>query len=122
MAIVPSELPPEEIAKVEAIINAEIDLGQAYRLGFLDGEAGIDQNGFAYFKQFSPQWHEYNRGYEAGTRLYTQRTGKPRRCLIAGHRRLDIETIDALSPFAGAFQGEYKDVLPDYQRDDWIGM
>ena len=119
MAILPATIPTSEI------IDAAMDAADvAYKFGYDDGVAGLDQAPSTLFVPSTPQWHAYNEGYADGSKLYVKRTGKPRKVLVAApnHRTLTLETIEALTdPFLGAFQGDYKDVRPDYQRDDYIG-
>lgn len=116
MAILPSDTPLSEI------IDATMDATDvARKFGYDDGVAGIDQCGSVYFTANTPAWHAYNEGYRDGTRAFVAKTGKTRRCIVAGHRRLDIETIDALSPFAGAFQGDYSDATGNLRDEPGYG-
>lgn len=117
MSSIPSQ------SSITEIIDAAIDATDvARKFGYDDGSAGIDQCGSVYFPANTPAWHAYNEGYRAGTLIFVARTGKTRRCIIAGHRRLDVETIDALNPFGNAFQGDYSDVRFAEDRDDHVGI
>lgn len=61
--------------------------------GFADGARGESvYTGYCLF--VGPQLAEYQRGWAAGK--------------------------EATSTYV-PFQGSYKDVLPDYQREDWVG-
>ena len=91
---------------IDSLIAATDEFDVARQFGYADGLAGKDQCGSAYFPANTPAWHSYNDGYRAGTLVFVASTGKTRRCILGGHRRLVVQTIDALNPFGSASQGD----------------
>lgn len=97
--------------RVNAQLGATIDAADTgYRFGCEDATEGRDQAPSVYFVADTPAWRAYNEGYREGCIHAAILTGQNRTYAV----------FDVYVPFQQSTD-HYADVLPDYQRDDYVG-
>lgn len=87
----------------------------AFSWGYEDATEGNDQRPSAYFAPNSPAWHAYNEGYREGCLHAAVLTGAQPTYVDFGSDA-DANYVPFQCPEL------YANVLPDYQREDYIGM
>lgn len=93
-----------DVNRIELVVIKDTDT--AYNFGLEDAQEGVDMRGSMYYKIKSAQWTAYNQGYAEGWR---------------GDPSLLAWLLEGSPTVGFCFDGEFSDVEPEWNREEWVG-